>query len=65
MRIPQLSKTRWFHLTLLVFWVLMIVPTVTIWKESILLVLLMSLYANIEATATAFIAAKKEKKDGT
>jgi hypothetical protein len=41
----------------------MVIPTVTIWKESILLVLLMSLYANIEATATAFIAAKKGKKD--
>ncbi len=63
MRVPQLSKTRWFHLSLLIFWVLMVIPTVTIWKESILLVLLMSLYANIEATATAFIAAKKGKKD--
>jgi len=36
----------------------MIVPTLTIWKGSILLVLLMSLYANIEASVTAFLSAK-------
>ncbi len=58
-----MSKTRRLHLGFLVFWILMIVPTVTVWKESILLVLLMSLYANIEASATAFIAAKKKKEE--
>jgi hypothetical protein len=53
------SKTRKMHLGFMVFWLLMIIPTITIWKESILLVLLMSLYANIEASATAFISAKE------
>jgi hypothetical protein len=40
----------------------MVVPTLTIWQNSILLVLLMSLYANIEASATAFISSKPVEK---
>jgi hypothetical protein len=40
----------------------MIVPTLTIWQNSILLVLLMSLYANVEASATAFLSAKPKEK---
>lgn len=40
----------------------MAAPTLTIWQNSILLVLLMSLYANIEASATAFISAKPVEK---
>jgi hypothetical protein len=46
----------------MIFWILMAVPTLTIWQESILLVLLMSLYANIEASATAFLSVKKPEK---
>jgi hypothetical protein len=40
----------------------MIIPTITVWKESILLVLMMSLYANIEASATAYLSAPKRSK---
>jgi hypothetical protein len=41
----------------------MVVPTVTVWRDSILLVLLMSLYANIEVSVAAFLSApKKEEK---
>lgn len=52
-----MRKTKKLHLGFLLFWCVMIVPTLTIWKESILLILLMSLYANIEATATAYLSA--------
>lgn len=47
---------------MMILWVLMIVPTLTIWQDSILLVLIMSLYANIEASATAFLSAKPVEK---
>lgn len=57
-----MGKTRKLHLVLMIFWVLMIVPTVTIWQKSILLVLLMSLYANIEATAGAYISSRKKPR---
>ncbi len=57
-----MSGTRILHLAFVIFWILMIVPTLTIWKESILLVLLMSLYANVEASATAFLSAKPKVK---
>lgn len=55
-----MSKTRIVHLGFVIAWILMIVPVLTIWQNSILLVLIMSLYANIEASATAFISAKKD-----
>jgi hypothetical protein len=55
-----MSKTRIIHLIFMILWILMIIPTLTIWQNSILLVLIMSLYANIEASATAFISARKK-----
>jgi hypothetical protein len=43
-------------------WILLILPTVLWWKESILWVALMSLYANIEASASAHEAQKDSKE---
>jgi hypothetical protein len=40
------------------FWILMIIPTLLWWKDSILWVLVLSLYANIEASAAAMEAKK-------
>lgn len=57
-----MTKTKILHLGFIIFWILMIGPTLTIWQNSILLVLLMSLYANIEASATAFLSADSKKK---
>lgn len=56
------SKTELTHLTLAIFWITMTVPAVLFWKESILLVIMMSLYANIEASLAAFLSAKPKKK---
>jgi hypothetical protein len=56
------------HLLMGWFWVLMIFPTLIWWSESIMLVLAMSLYANIEASFSAHHAKKserqQEKEDG-
>jgi hypothetical protein len=50
------------------FWILLIPPTFIWWSESIMLVLAMSLYANIEASFSAHHAKKserqQEKEDG-
>ncbi len=40
----------------------MVIPTLIWWKESVLWVALMSLYANFEASAAAY-EAKKNQKD--
>jgi hypothetical protein len=57
-----MSKSQIVHLGLAIFWILMIGPTLTIWHNSILLVLLMSLFANVEASITAFLSAKPKPK---
>lgn len=46
------------------FWIVMIIPGVTVWKESLIFVILLSLYANIETSFGAHQAKKsKDKKD--
>lgn len=53
---------KWFrennHMLLFWFWVLMAVPTLLVWKDSIMLVLIMSLYANCESSLSAHQAKK-------
>ena len=51
---------KWIHLGLAIFWFLLAIPTVFFWRDSILLVLLMSLYANIESSLAAFEAAHRK-----
>lgn len=53
----KLPATR-VHLGLASFWLLMAVPGLTIFKKSLLFVILMSLYANVEASLAAYQAAK-------
>lgn len=42
-------------------WVLLIVPTVIFWKDSILWVAMMSVWANVISHGTAWQAARAEK----
>lgn len=56
------SKAELAHLSLAIFWMLMAFPAVFFWKESILLVILMSLYANVEASLAAFLSAKPKRE---
>lgn len=46
------------HLYLIGMWALLAIPTIIWWKESILWVAIMSLYANIEASFAAMEASK-------
>lgn len=57
---PRVLKKAWHdrHHYLMYFWIAMIPVTVLFLKESILWVLLMSLYANIESSAAANEAKK-------
>jgi hypothetical protein len=46
-------------------WILLIVPTLLWWKESILWVALMSIWANIVGHFSAWIAARSERASET
>ncbi len=49
------------HLIFLIFWVICIIPTLMWWRESILWVAFMSLYANIASHWGAFEASKAKE----
>lgn len=49
-----------FHLWMAIFWGFFAVPTVLFWRNSIVLVLLISIYANFVGHISASEAANKE-----
>ena len=51
-----------FHAVMTVVWVLLIIPSLLFWKESVTWVIVMSLWANIAAHWAAFQGAHSEKK---
>lgn len=51
------------HLALAWLWLILAIPAVLWWKESVLFVILLSLYANIEASLSAYHAKKNEKQE--
>lgn len=58
-------KSSHAHLALLVVWCLLVVPTLTAWKDSITWIALMSIYSNISTHWGAWEAARaKEATDG-
>lgn len=51
-----------FHAYMTLFWLVMIVPAVLWWKESILFVIIISLWANVASHWASFQAAHAEKR---
>lgn len=54
------AQLRRLHLALAVFWTAMLVPTVAWWKNSILFVGLISVYALIVSHLAAYAGARAE-----
>jgi hypothetical protein len=54
---------KWIHFAALITWIGLVPFGVTIWKESILFIIICSLYANIEASFSAYQAARAETKE--
>lgn len=52
---------RKLHLVLTLVWASLAIPTVLLWKESILWVAFMSLYANVAAHWAAYQGARSEE----
>lgn len=54
-----------FHLLMIVVWLGLSIPGILLWKESILFVIILSLYANIAGEFAAYQGARAEvKQDG-
>jgi hypothetical protein len=54
---------RWFHLAGIIVWALLAIPTVIWWKNSILWVSLMSVYAIVLAHFAAYMAGRTEQHE--
>ena len=59
---PEPRTLAKFHLMMMFAWGLLAIPTVLLWKESILWVAFMSLYANFVGHFSGWDAARAEKK---
>ncbi len=58
---PEPKHLVHVHLLMMVVWILLIVPTFVFWKESILWVAFMSLYANFVGHFSGWDAARAER----
>jgi hypothetical protein len=59
------TARRWLdrrHLILGWLWIVLAVPSVLWWKDSIIWVILLSLYANAESSFAAYNASKNRKE---
>ena len=54
---------RRYHLAMVFVWLGLSVPGTTIWRESILFVIICSLYANVEGSFAAYMGARAERKE--
>ncbi len=57
------GNMRKLHLTLMFLWTGLIIPTLLYWRDSILWVAFMSLYANIVGHWAAYQATRAEKRN--
>jgi hypothetical protein len=57
-------RLRLFHLGMTCLWVLLVIPTLVWWKDSILWVAVMSVWANVAAHWSAYQGARAEEHGG-
>lgn len=50
------------HLVAVVIWTILIIPTLLLWKDSVLWVGLMSVWANIQTHFSAYMGGRAEKR---
>ena len=53
---------KWFHLVMIFVWLGLAIPGLILWKEALIFVIILSLYANIAAEFSAYQAARAELK---
>jgi hypothetical protein len=60
---PSAKSLVRFHLAMMGFWAVLLIPTLLWWKQSILWVAAMSLYANFVGHFSAMDASRAEAKE--
>ena len=55
-------RLRHFHKYAIVVWIFLIVPTLLWWKDSVLWIAVMSIWANVMGHFSAYQGARAEKK---
>lgn len=51
-----------FHLLMMIVWLCLAVPGILVWRESIVFVIILSLYANFAGEFAAYQGARAEEK---
>lgn len=59
--IKQFFRTSRFHMVMTVLWVLLLVPSLMFWSNSVMWVVFMSLYANVVGHWGAYQAARADE----
>lgn len=52
----------WFHAAATVVWMLLLIPALLLWKDSVPFLVLISVWANIAAHWSSFQAARADKR---
>lgn len=59
----MIAWLRRYHLFATVVWVVLVVPAMLWWRDSVVFVVIMSLYANIAASAAAYQGTRVETQN--
>ena len=54
---------RRFHLIFVIVWTILIIPTLLLWKDSVLWIALMSVWANIQGHFASYMSARTELRE--
>lgn len=54
---------RRFHLIAVAVWTVLLVPTLLVWKDSVLWIALMSVWANIMGHFASYMGARAERRE--
>lgn len=57
-----MTRSSRLHLVLMVFWILLAIPTLTIWREAVWWIGLISIYANVSTHWGAYEAARAKEE---
>lgn len=52
---------KWFHLVMMIVWAALAVPGILYWSESIIFIMILSLYANFAGEFAAYQGARAEE----
>ena len=67
MSIAKLANPKfqlWFWGVTTLLWAILLIPSLLWWKESILWLVMMSWWANVAASASAFLSSHAEREQG-